>query len=180
LETEPGEDNDLTKAISQLATGFVKQPEIVAVSGGEFGQFSSIEEVREFMSLIADRQQAEAILRSLAIQSSSSSIQEDDIRRLRLSTGIAVSFDADYLWKQIDELEEQSPKMYFDFDIAVGAVTSMGALGYVLWTLRGGALIAAALTQLPTWAMIDPLPVLECYKDENKLASSDSVEQFFD
>ena len=56
----------------------------------------------------------------------------------------------------------------------------MGALGYVLWTLRGGALIAAALTQLPTWAMIDPLPVLECYKDENKLASSDSVEQFFD
>ena len=158
----------------------IRQTDLVVSPVGQFDQFNSLEEIRDFMSLLADRQQAEAILLALAFQSSVSSIEEDDIRRLRMAAGIAVAFDADYLWKQIDDLGDQGSKMYFDFDIAVGAVTSIGAFGYILWTLRGGALIAAALTQLPTWAMIDPLPVLECYKDENKLQSSDNVEQFFD
>jgi hypothetical protein len=30
-----------------------------------------------------------------------------------------------------------------------------------VWTLRGSYLVASLLSQLPTWKMLDPLPVLE-------------------
>ena len=35
------------------------------------------------------------------------------------------------------------------------------SVGYVMWTLRGSYLVASLLSQLPTWKMLDPLPVLE-------------------
>ena len=40
-------------------------------------------------------------------------------------------------------------------------VVSTGlSVGYVLWLLRGGALIASLLSSLPAWRLVDPLPVL--------------------
>ena len=33
-------------------------------------------------------------------------------------------------------------------------------VGYVLWLLRGGALIASLLSSLPVWRLIDPLPIV--------------------
>ena len=62
---------------------------------------------------------------------------------------------------------------------SVGAVTSIGAIGYIFWTLRGGVLVAAALSQLPSWRMIDPLPVLENYAAENRKDDDDIVGNFF-
>jgi len=44
---------------------------------------------------------------------------------------------------------------------SVFAVSSGLSVGYVLWLLRGGALIASLLSSLPAWRLVDPLPVLD-------------------
>ena len=40
-------------------------------------------------------------------------------------------------------------------------LTSSFSVGYILWLLRGGTLIASVMASLPAWRAIDPLPVLE-------------------
>ncbi len=39
----------------------------------------------------------------------------------------------------------------------------MGGLsvGYIIWLLRGGSLVASMLTSIPAWRMVDPLPILD-------------------
>jgi hypothetical protein len=63
----------------------------------------------------------------------------------------------------LDEMRERAQE-----DVKVEArvagsvfVVSTGlSVGYVLWLLRGGALIASLLSSLPAWRLVDPLPVL--------------------
>ena len=40
-------------------------------------------------------------------------------------------------------------------------LTSSLSVGYILWLLRGGTLLASVMASLPAWRAIDPLPVLE-------------------
>jgi hypothetical protein len=40
------------------------------------------------------------------------------------------------------------------------AVTTGLSVGYVAWLVRGGVLLSTALSSLPAWQFIDPLPVL--------------------
>jgi len=35
------------------------------------------------------------------------------------------------------------------------------SVGYILWLLRGGTLLASMMASLPAWRAIDPLPILE-------------------
>ena len=39
--------------------------------------------------------------------------------------------------------------------------TTLLSVGYVIWCLRGGSLVATLLTTLPLWRWLDPLPVLD-------------------
>jgi hypothetical protein len=63
----------------------------------------------------------------------------------------------------LDEMRERAQE-----DVKIEArvagsvfVVSTGlSVGYVLWLLRGGALIASLLSSLPAWRLVDPLPVL--------------------
>ncbi len=75
----------------------------------------------------------------------------------------AVAFDARYLINGSDDSIQFDNEI--DISISFGAVATVGTVGYILWTLRGGMLMAVALSQLPTWRLIDPLPILE---DESK------------
>lgn len=44
---------------------------------------------------------------------------------------------------------------------ASSAMLSAGfSAGYVLWLVRGGALLASLASALPAWSMVDPLPIL--------------------
>jgi hypothetical protein len=52
---------------------------------------------------------------------------------------------------------------------AVG-VTGTLTVGYVLWTIRSGLLTASMLAQMPAWALVDPLVVLD-YLDGNESSS---------
>jgi hypothetical protein len=42
--------------------------------------------------------------------------------------------------------------------LAAGSLSM--TLAYLLWLIRGGALVASALSALPAWRILDPLPVL--------------------
>jgi hypothetical protein len=59
------------------------------------------------------------------------------------------------------------------------------SVGYVIWLVRGGALLGSMLSTMPMWQMIDPLPVLTRSAgskryDANEPADDASVEQIFD
>ena len=40
-------------------------------------------------------------------------------------------------------------------------LTSSFSVGYILWLLRGGTLLASVMASLPAWRSIDPLPILD-------------------
>jgi hypothetical protein len=61
----------------------------------------------------------------------------------------------------------------------VGAV-ALGSLsltvGYVLWILRGGVLVASVLSTLPAWRFLDPLPILAQDDDDEDQDQDDSAD----
>ena len=50
---------------------------------------------------------------------------------------------------------------------SIAATTSL-SVGYVAWLVRGGVLLSTALSSLPAWQFIDPLPVLAHTRDSDK------------
>jgi hypothetical protein len=50
------------------------------------------------------------------------------------------------------------------------------SVGYVVWLLRGGALLSTFLSSLPAWRFIDPLPVLGRMEDGDDDDEDDSLE----
>jgi hypothetical protein len=52
-------------------------------------------------------------------------------------------------------------------------------VGYALWLLRGGALLASLLSTLPAWRLIDPLPVLARVDDDEEGDSEEGDDHAF-
>ena len=82
-----------------------------------------------------------------------------------LSTGNTVVFDGSVLLSQLDNLRDKfgSNDGEFHFDLNLTFSTSAIAVtaGYILWTIRGGVLMATMMSSLPTWRFVDPLPILD-------------------
>ena len=93
------------------------------------------------------------------------------------SSQLTFVFDAKYLWGQIDEQIE--PSSFEPINVTVGTISVCGTLGIILWTLRGGALMAIAMSQIPSWGMIDPLPVLDSYSNDRVKKSDDELGNYF-
>ena len=53
-------------------------------------------------------------------------------------------------------------QMVASSSVAVGTGLSVG---YVIWLTRGGLLLASLVTSMPSWRVIDPLPVLSSLLD---------------
>jgi VCBS repeat-containing protein len=66
----------------------------------------------------------------------------------------------DHIQQQIDDLQKMESNVG---KLIIGAATGLGAsvmVGYVVWALRGAALLLGALSAMPMWRCFDPLPVL--------------------
>ena len=69
------------------------------------------------------------------------------------------------------EVETALKEDYTQTQLAVGAVTGVSAaltVGYVVWAMSGGSLLASVLTTIPMWHFLDPLPVLHRQGDNRK------------
>ena len=57
------------------------------------------------------------------------------------------------------------------------ATTASISVGYIMWMLRGGYVLASVLSTMPVWQNIDPLPVLAALDDADE---DDSLETMID
>jgi VCBS repeat-containing protein len=160
-ETSDDESNDEQNSV----VASVLPPTVPVVDLTEEASERSAADLGDFLNAALDKREAKAVLRAIALNLNGDDLAGkgslDELDEFRKMQGLIATHNANMLW---DELEEEvSSTVFDDIQMTVGAVTSVGALGYLLWTLRGGALMAVALAQLPSWRMIDPLPVLESY-----------------
>ncbi|MEM9588183.1 MAG: cadherin-like domain-containing protein, partial [Planctomycetota bacterium] len=105
----------------------------------------------EFSTAIFERQLGRLVVDQIAV---------DDAMRFELEHSI--SWD---VWQQLTESEEM--ELHLD-EITIGAVgTSVGlaSIGYVLWALRGGALLATIAAGIPSWRLIDPTALLLAHRE---------------
>lgn len=129
-------------------------------------EFQADGNVQDLLDLLTDKRHAQAVLSSILSSNLGDDINEEfenselDEFNSDGNSRIQTVFDANFLFK---EIESQIASDFGDFKFAVGAVTTFSSIGYILWTLRGGALMAVAMSQLPSWKMIDPLMVLDSY-----------------
>ena len=129
----------------------------------------------------ANQENAAASLLSLSrLADYSTRANEERITELGRYAVAAIAYDAELLWSQLDDIEASFDAEFGKVSYSIGAVSAFGAAGYILWTLRGGVLMAAAMSQLPSWKMVDPLPVLDSYSNDRNETGEDDVTGFFD
>lgn len=118
---------------------------------------------------------------------------EEEIIKSEVKIGnktIEVNFNRRQLWEQLAYLQQQlankaskqSDSSIEDLGFELGAVTMAASLSYIIWFLRGSAMMATMVTQVPAWKMVDPLVILDSL-DKNYVAGSedsDGLSSFFD
>jgi hypothetical protein len=91
--------------------------------------------------------------------------------------------DVHSLWNDLDQLGN---RMDSDADIpdfvigGVAGLTTTLSVGYVVWLIRGGQILAGVLAQLPAWQLIDPLPILSTLEMTDDQDEDDSLESLVD
>lgn len=90
-----------------------------------------------------------------------------------------VLVDVQSLTDELDELREQVTQDTPRNQTVLGgtvAVTAGLSTGYAVWLLRSGVLLSSALSALPAWRFIDPLPILTRGKDGIGEADEESLQ----
>jgi CSLREA domain-containing protein len=57
------------------------------------------------------------------------------------------------------------------------AVSATLSIGYVIWLVRGGALLSSLLASIPAWSLVDPLPVLGSMGSNEEDSDDESLEE---
>jgi hypothetical protein len=66
--------------------------------------------------------------------------------------------------------ESLRQELIFEKMVVGSAVVTGGSLtvGYVIWLIRSGSLLATMLSVIPSWTSFDPLPVLDRFEDDSE------------
>jgi VCBS repeat-containing protein len=80
----------------------------------------------------------------------------------------SLALDTGAYWDELNSFRGDLQSQH-TFELAVvgsaAVVTTALSVGYVVWTLKGGYLLATAMASTPLWRMVDPLPVLNDLPD---------------
>jgi hypothetical protein len=101
--------------------------------------------------------------------------------RIRPDFGFGAKFEMTDFRQSMQALDESMERFGVRLDrqfVASSAVVSTGmSIGYVLWLMRGGALLSSIIASMPAWRSIDPLPVLASLGSaDDGQADDDSLE----
>jgi hypothetical protein len=55
-------------------------------------------------------------------------------------------------------------------------VSASLSIGYVIWLVRGGALMSSLLASIPAWRIMDPLPILGRMSDDEVDSDDESLD----
>lgn len=118
----------------------------------------------------------EAVVVADALRGGAEPLEQREVdpnTQLVLTNTFDFSFAADTssLWGDLDRLVEQMDADARAPEYAIGAAagfTGTISVGYVVWLVRGGHLLAGLLAQLPAWQLIDPLPILSELDDADE------------
>jgi len=97
--------------------------------------------------------------------------------------GPRLVFSMEGIWASLVAAQKEATESSQLFTVSplafgAGTVTFAAAITYLLWYLRGGVLMATLLSQLPTWRLIDPLPILESARSKNR-DTGDDMQSYF-
>jgi len=118
--------------------------------------------LRDFgIDLTSTRQNIE--VRSAVNRAGGDSTVELDSFTYRWTGSLQTGANIDALSRNLEALREQllEPNQGRQQLVASTIALSTGlSVGYVIWLVRGGALLGSMLSSMPLWNMVDPLPVL--------------------
>ena len=79
--------------------------------------------------------------------------------------------DTQILWEHFDAFRERVDDEVRSQQVAIGAATAIAStatLSYMMWTLRGGYLLATLVSSAPAWRVLDPIRILPTAKPEEE------------
>jgi len=86
------------------------------------------------------------------------------------------------LLEQLDTFQEdlkediESDQSFEGFVVGTTTVGVTGlTVGYVIWLIRGGTLLASLISSLPAWCSFDPLPVLDRWRASDDQGRDDDI-----
>jgi hypothetical protein len=111
-----------------------------------------------------DERPGQGLLQGLRPAGSATVMRASDYQHLRASLDAV---------RQEIAGERRLSKVYLGSAI----VSSIGlSVGYVVWILRGGMLLASLLSSMPAWQFLDPLPILARKRKEDPSEDKESLE----
>jgi len=108
-------------------------------------------------------------------------VQKPSVRQGSIeATASATRLTYERLRNSLDDLEQETANdIEFSKTVVGSAVAaSIGlSVGYVVWMIRGGMLLASVLSSMPAWQIADPLPILAGDKDDAESDDRESLEK---
>lgn len=86
------------------------------------------------------------------------------------------------MWNQFnsfrDDVNSRRESTTLMENIVVGTTTAVSGgltVGYVIWLIRGGSLLATMMSVMPTWISFDPLPVMDQFEEGDLIEDEESL-----
>ncbi len=108
----------------------------------------------------------------------------DDENRFEISD-LNFVHTAGWLWHDLDKLKNElsfEGRFSSFWTVTAPGITTTLSVGYVMWLLKGGQLVAGLMAQVPAWKLIaiDPLPILSSIDEEELDVEGDSLASMVD
>jgi hypothetical protein len=92
---------------------------------------------------------------------------------------------AGWLWSDLNELNQRMAaegSLASFWSIATPSLTTSISVGYVMWLIKGGQIMAGLMAQVPAWRLIsiDPLPIIRSMEEEDLDVEGDSLASMVD